>query len=62
MKHFTKYFSDDQTVRLDAFITERWLDPALAGWIPLSIAWLKRNFEGGELGRPTEKARYSSKL
>ncbi|MBQ7037488.1 MAG: alpha/beta hydrolase [Clostridia bacterium] len=40
---------------------ERWLDPALAEWIPLSIAWLKRNFEGGELGRPTEKAHYSSK-
>lgn len=41
---------------------ERWLDPALAQWLPLSIAWLKRNFEGGELGRAVEKARYSSKI
>lgn len=41
---------------------ERWLDPALAQWIPLSIAWLNRNFKGGELGKEVNKARYSSKL
>lgn len=40
---------------------ERWLDPALAQWIPLSIAWLNRNFKG-ELGKEVNKARYSSKL
>ncbi len=41
---------------------DNWLDPATAQWVPLSIAWLKRNFEGGELGRPVNKATYSSKL
>lgn len=39
-----------------------WLDATLAEWLPLSIAWIKRNFEGGELGRAVPKARYSSKV
>ncbi len=58
--HATHGYSaaDDTCCRED----DNWLDPALAEWLPLSIAWLKRNFEHGELGRPVKKARYSSKL
>lgn len=52
------YSAADDTCCCD----DDWLDPAVAEWLPLSIAWLKRNFEGGELGRPVEKAIYSSKL
>ena len=38
-----------------------WLDETLASWVPLSIAWIKRNFENGELGKAVPKATYSSK-
>ncbi|MBQ9963683.1 MAG: alpha/beta hydrolase [Clostridia bacterium] len=35
-------------------------DDTIAEWVPLSIAWLKRNFFGGELGKPVNKGKYSS--
>ena len=35
---------------------------ATASWVGLCIAWLERNFYQGELGRPVNKATYSSKL
>ena len=35
-------------------------DPAASQWIALSVLWLKRQFDGGELGRPVNKAAYSA--
>ena len=35
-------------------------DPVIAGWLPLSIEWLRRNI-AGELDRPVKKAVYSAK-
>ncbi len=36
-------------------------DPVIAGWLPLSIEWLRRNV-AGELGRPVKKATYSARV